>query len=66
VYYPPTDPQALRAHLESMGCETELDAAHTLIAVNLPPRAALAEIQAFLMAGEAAGQLGYEEAILMG
>ena len=65
VYYPPADPTELRRCIEELGCETELDAAHTLIAVSVPPGEHIKSLQAFLEASESKGESGYEEAILI-
>jgi Domain of unknown function (DUF4265) len=65
VYYSPTDPTELRRRIEELGCETELDAAHSLIAISVPLGDHLARLQAFLTSSEAHGDLGYEEAILV-
>ncbi len=64
VYYPPTDPAELRRRIEKLGCETEMDASHTLIAVSAPSGDHVKRLQALLAAGENKGELGYEEAIL--
>jgi hypothetical protein len=65
VYYPPTDPVQLRQRIEEYGCETEHDAAHTLIAVSVPPAGDLRRLQGFLASAEERNELGYEEPILM-
>lgn len=65
VCYPGADPAALRRTIESFGCETEFDANHGIIAINIPPNGHLSALQAFLQAEEDKGIVGYEEPILM-
>jgi hypothetical protein len=64
LYYD-SDALTLRRELEVLGCETELDTGHRLIAVSVPPAGRLNLVRAFLAGKEAAGELGYEEAILV-
>ncbi|MEZ4297507.1 MAG: DUF4265 domain-containing protein [Polyangiaceae bacterium] len=64
VLYYDTDPSSIRNLIEDLGCETELDTTHKLLAVSVPP-GELSQVQAFLAAKEAEGVLGYEEAILV-
>jgi len=65
VYYEGTDPAEVRRELDGMGCATEWDAAHSLIAVHIPASVALKSVQAFLQRGAEADRWGYEEALLM-
>ncbi len=65
VYYPPADPAELRRRIEEFGCETELNASHSLIAVSIPVETDLVSVQEFLASGEKRGELGYEEPILI-
>ncbi|WP_081426063.1 DUF4265 domain-containing protein [Sorangium cellulosum] len=65
VLYYENDPSELRKLLEELGCETELDASHNLIAVSVPPGDKLERVQKILAEKEAQGELGYEEAILV-
>ena len=65
VLYYGSDPSELRHLIEEFGCETELDATHSLIAVSVPPGGKLQKVQEFLADKEAQGALGYEEAILV-
>jgi hypothetical protein len=65
VLYYDADPSAIRLLIEELGCETELDPNHRLLAVSVPP-GKLPQVQAFLAAKEAQGLIGYEEAILVG
>jgi hypothetical protein len=64
VYYDGTDPTDVRRELERLGAETELNATHRLIAVNVPRGGDVAEIQKFLGIAEQQERLGYEEPIL--
>ncbi len=64
VYYPSADVAALRSSLKGLGCETELDEAHTLVSISVPPNCVTA-VQAFLAEAEGSGEVGYEEAILV-
>lgn len=64
VLYYDTDPSELRRLLEELGCETELDTIHRLIAVSVPAGGTLGQVQKFLLAKEARGEVGYEEALL--
>jgi hypothetical protein len=64
VCYPEADPAELRGQIEKFGCETELDANHSLIAINVPPEGDLKGLQTFLQLREASGDIGYEEPIL--
>jgi len=50
--------------LVALGCSTEHMATHSLIAVNVPASASLAEVQAYLQESADAGVLDYEEPIL--
>lgn len=65
VYYDTTDPGQLLKGLKDLGCLTELDKPHHLIAVNVSPEVELESIQAFLRRGLEQGLWGYEEPILM-
>lgn len=64
LYYEQSAMRDLRRDIEALGCETEVDATHRIIAVSVPPRGRLADLQRFLAMGEESGLLGYEEAIL--
>lgn len=57
------DPIDVGRELERMGCSWELDAAHHLIAVDVP-REALDRVQTLLAQHAALGNIDYEEAIL--
>ncbi|MGK4008269.1 DUF4265 domain-containing protein [Sorangium sp. So ce1036] len=65
VLYYEADPSDLRRSLEQLGCETELDVSHSLIAVSVPPGDKLEKVQKVLAEKESQGELGYEEALLM-
>lgn len=64
VYYPSADLAALRRSLKGLGCETELDEAHSLVSINVPPSSVTA-VQVFLAEAETRGDVGCEEAILL-
>jgi hypothetical protein len=57
------DPIRVGRELEQMGCYWELDAAHHLIAVDVP-REVLDRAQALLAQHATSGEIDYEEAIL--
>jgi Domain of unknown function (DUF4265) len=57
------DPISLGMDLEQMGCSWELDAAHHLIAVDVPPEV-LVRVQTLLAQYATSGKIDYEEAIL--
>ena len=58
-----TDPINVGRALEQMGCSWELDAAHHLIAVDVP-REVLEQVQALLAHHATFGKIDHEEAIL--
>jgi Domain of unknown function (DUF4265) len=64
VYYETTDPTMLRKDLEQIGCSTEWDSDHQLIAINVPPEVKLNDIQEFLQNGFDQDRWDYEEAIM--
>jgi len=64
VYYEGTDPAILRKDLEHIGCSTEWDGDHQLIAINVPPEVMLNDIQEFLQTGFDQDRWDYEEVIL--
>jgi hypothetical protein len=57
------DPAPVGKELEALGCSWELDAAHHLIAVDVPP-GALDRVQAVVARRATSGTIDYEEAIL--
>ncbi len=57
------DPISMGMELEQMGCSWELDAAHHLIAVDVP-REVLDRAQILLAQHATSGEIDYEEAIL--
>lgn len=65
VCYPEADPSDLRRRIGAFGCETEFDANHRLIAINIPPEGDLEGLRRFLQIEEGKESLGYEEPILM-
>jgi hypothetical protein len=65
VYCDGTDPSELRNHLKTLGCSTEWDENHHLIALNIPPSVNLEEVQAFLRQGLEQERWDYEAPILM-
>jgi hypothetical protein len=64
VFFQPDRAQEVRDVLKRLGCSTEWDQNHTLIAVNVPPDANLKAIQEYLADQAEAGHLDYEEPIL--
>ena len=56
--------QELRQRLTDLGCSTEWDQSHKLVAVNVPETARLTAVQSYLQAEAARGWLDYEEPIL--
>lgn len=58
------DPAQVRASLTSLGCTTELNAGHRLIAVNVPASVRLGAVLSFLEEGAADERWDYEEALL--
>lgn len=64
VYYPGTNPEEIRQALQLLGCSSELDEGHTLIAVNVPSESNLPAVQNFLRSGYEQDRWGYEEPIL--
>lgn len=65
IAYRDTDPAEIRRRLEEMGCSSELDAHHKLIAVNIPKDVDLGFVQSFLQRGASDDKWGYEEPLLM-
>lgn len=55
---------AVREQLRALGCETEYNGHHNLIAVNVPSTTSLARVQEFLAQEATADRVGYEEPIL--
>jgi hypothetical protein len=64
VYFDGTDPSEIRRVLSSLGCSTELNDVHRLIAVNVPREVRLEDVRAYLETGFSSGRWDYEEAIL--
>lgn len=64
VCYSHVDPTSIRNRIGEFGCESEYDAGHRLIAVNIPPEADLEGLQQYLEHEEAIGSVGYEEPII--
>jgi hypothetical protein len=64
VYYGETDPSEIRGKLEQLGCSTELNSDHQLIAVNIPLEVPLHDVQLFLQSGLDQDLWDYEEAII--
>lgn len=55
---------AVRAALRELGCSTEWDQQHRLIAINVPSTTSLDAVEAYLEAEAGIGRLDYEEPIL--
>jgi hypothetical protein len=64
IYSKGLDPEQLRDGLQGLGCSTELDARHRLIAVDAPPGVKLSVVQEFLARGAREDKWDYEEALL--
>jgi Domain of unknown function (DUF4265) len=64
VYFKGIDPSEIRRALASLGCSTELNDVHRLIAVNVPAEVRLEDVRAYLEPGCTSGRWDYEEAIL--
>lgn len=59
-----SDPAQVRAELKELGCSTELDDRHGIIAVNVPSDVDLGVVQEFLARGAQDEKWDYEEALL--
>ena len=64
VFFDDTCVQEISDQLRSLGCWTEYEATHKLLAVDMPTRASLAQAQSLLRREAATGRIDYEEAIL--
>lgn len=64
VYFEGTDPSEIRRALSSLGCSTELNDVHRLIAVNVPAEVRLKDVRAYIEPGFSSGRWDFEEAIL--
>lgn len=64
IYYKGTDPTELREKLLSLGCSTEWDKNHRVIAIAVPEEAKLEPVRAFLQDGLQRDLWDYEEAIV--
>jgi hypothetical protein len=64
VFFDRDSVERVTKHLVAAGCSTEYLAAHSLLAVNIPERVALATVQKYLQAEAEAGSLDYEEPML--
>jgi len=58
-----SDPAPVGRELEALGCAWELDAAHHLISIDVPP-GVLDRVQAVVAERATSGAIDYEEAIL--
>ncbi|MCK6592214.1 MAG: DUF4265 domain-containing protein [Polyangiaceae bacterium] len=65
IYHNETEREELCRGLRALGCVTELNNIHRIVAVSVPPNVQLEAVQAFLQRGEEQGLWGYEEPILM-
>ncbi len=64
VFFLPENTSEVRDALSTLGCATEWDSAHKLVAVNIPPQVPLGNVQTYLAEQASAGVLDYEEPIL--
>lgn len=64
IAYDRTYAPAVRDQLHALGCSTEYDGHHNLIAVDVPGTTSLARVQEFLAQEASADRIGYEEPIL--
>lgn len=64
VLFEPARCEEIRRALGDLGCQTEWDQPHKLIAVNVPPSTPLRAVETYLDERLAAGWLDYEEPIL--
>ena len=64
VFFDSSKVQEVREHLIRMGCSSEWDKNHSLIAIRVPLTANLASVQGYLGEQASAGYLDYEEPIL--
>ena len=62
IIYDTSEVQAVREELKQLGCLSELSHVPGLIAIDLPPEAALNKLCKFLESGEELGRFDYEEA----
>lgn len=54
------DPQAVRADLSALGCESEYDGDHNLVALSMPASAPADDVWQYLDSREASGDLEFE------
>ncbi len=64
VFFDPDCTESVAKKLESFGCGSEGMKSYKLLAVDVPERVDLVEIQNFLRVEASAGRLDYEEALL--
>jgi hypothetical protein len=64
IYAKGSDPAGVRGGLTALGCSTELDDRHGIVAVNVPPHVDLVSVQDFLARGAREDKWDYEEALL--
>lgn len=64
AFFRPDKIQEVREALKQLGCSSEWDSNHAIVAVNIPASATLESIQALLAEQAQAGYFDYEEPIL--
>jgi hypothetical protein len=64
VFFDPTCVERISKYLQNLGCSTEYEKTHNLLAVSIPEEVELTEVQAYLENETSAGKIDYEEAIL--
>jgi hypothetical protein len=64
VFFDVSSVQGTRTALAALGCSTEWDEPHKLVAVNVPITARLVAVEEYLKTQAATGKLDYEEPIL--
>jgi hypothetical protein len=64
VFFDHSCVQDVNQRLIDLGCSTEYIKVHNLLAVSIPDRVSLQDVQAYLQSEAGAGRLDYEEPIL--
>ena len=64
TFFQPNKVQDVRESLKRLGCSTEWDDTHRLVAVSVPPDIKIESIQSYLSEQAQAGCIDYEEPLL--